>query len=179
MTEYDKLIADMKDEFPKFQVIDKKDSLMMKAINIFLKIITFGQMKTFMTHFTTTVGYRMYVSSRWLLADQVGVVKHERVHMRQMRRHGKIWHALSYLFLWTPCVFAHFRKKYEQEAYEESMRHRATTYGLKHIKGAEYREGIISNFTSAKYFWTWPFRKSIETWYDATVQKISDEIVNG
>jgi len=174
---YEMLIAEMKDEFPKFELIDKKDSAFMKALNIGLKIITFWQMKTFMTQFTTTVGYKVYTPSLWEEKDRVSVLKHERVHMRQMRRDGRVWMWFSYMFLWFPCVFAHFRKKYEQEAYEETLRHRAQTGGMRYLEHPEYRESIISNFTSAKYFWTWPWRKSIEEWYDGCVRKIRLELL--
>jgi hypothetical protein len=95
--------------------------------------------------------------------------------MLQMKRYG-LWFKISYLFLWFPTVFAYFRKKYEQEAYEESLRNDAAANGIEWIEDKAYRERIISYFTSAQYFWTWPFRKSIEQWYDQTVAKIKDEL---
>ena len=172
MSPYDQIIAELKDEFPKFKLVEKKDSLLMKALNIFLKVITFGLMKTFMTNFTTTVGYTIYTPSRWNILDRVGILKHERVHMRQMRRYGRIWFSLSYTFLWFPTVFAYFRKKYEQEAYETSMLHSAQSYGIKYIEDPKYRERMIARFTTAQYFWTWPWRKSLETWFDEALQRV-------
>jgi len=173
---YDKLMAEMKEEFPKFRIVEKKDSFLMKVINVFLKVITFGKMRTFMTRFITTVLYTVYVPPNWDDTDRVGVLKHERVHMRQMRKYGVIWFAFSYLFLWTPAVFARFRRVYEQEAYEESMRHDAADHGIESIEEPAYRNHTINHFTSAQYFWTWPFRKSIEKWYDSTAQRIRLEM---
>jgi hypothetical protein len=170
------LIVEIQKEFPKFEIIKKEDSFLMKAIDIFLKIITLGKMKTFMSDFITTIGYKVYVPSGWELMDKVTILCHERVHMRQANKYGRLWFSFSYLFLWAPTVFAHFRKKYEQEAYEESLRCIAKTGGIKYIEDKLYRENVIAHFTSAEYFWTWPFRKSIETWYDSTVKKIQNEL---
>ena len=173
MSGYERIIAEMLNEFPKFRLVEKKKSFLMKAINVFLLIITFGKMKTFMKSFTTTLGYTVYTPEKWEESfDRIGILKHERVHMRQMREYGRIWFSVSYLFLWFPCVFAYFRKKYEQEAYTETLRHSAKTYGIKYVESTFLRESIISSFTSASYFWTWPFRKSIEAWYDETVNSI-------
>jgi hypothetical protein len=176
MSDYEMLIAEMKDEFPKFELIEKKDSAFMKALDIGLKIITFWQMTTFMTKFTTTVGYKVYTPVDWDQHDRVSVLKHEAVHMRQMRRDGRVWMWFSYMFLWFPCVFAYFRKKYEQEAYEVTIRHRAKESGIRVIEHPEYREMMIKRFTSAQYFWTWPFRKSIEKWYDGVVEQLRLEL---
>jgi hypothetical protein len=176
MTNYERIIAELRSEFPKFKLVEKKNSFLMKVINIFLLVITFGKMKTFMVNFTTTIGYVVYTSTNWKDFDRVGILKHERVHMRQMCQYGWLWFAVSYLFLPLPCGLAYFRKKYEQEAYEETMRHRARKYGIEQIEYPAYRESIISNFTSAMYLWTWPFRKSIETWYDSTTANIRLEL---
>lgn len=176
MDTYDKIIAELKDEFPKFKIIKKSDSTLMKALDIGLKIITFGKMKTFMKNFTTTFLYTIYTPEVWDEIDKVGVLSHERVHMRQLQRYGILWFWFSYMFLWTPCVFAYFRKKYEQEAYEESIRYKAKTRGIKYVESDEYREYIIGNFTSASYFWTWPFRKSIEEWFNTTIDKVRLEM---
>lgn len=170
------LVLELQKEFPKFEIIKKEDSFLMKAIDVFLKVITFGKMKSFMSDFITTIGYKVYVPSGWEEADKVIILSHERIHIRQMNRYGRFWFSFSYLFLWTPTVFAYFRRKYEQEAYEETLRCIAKTGGIQYIEGKLYRESIIEHFTSAQYFWTWPFRKSVEAWYDATVEKIRAEL---
>jgi len=159
--EYNGIVAEMREEFPKFRIVEKKDSKLMKVIDVFLKVITFGLQKTFMTNFITTVLYTVYTPPGWDDMDRVGVLKHERRHMRDMRRVGVVWFAFSYLFLWTPAVFARFRRNYEQAAYEESMRHRAAKHGIAAIEDAIYREETIKHFTSASYFWTWQFGSSI------------------
>lgn len=181
--EYAKIIAELKAEFPEFRLLPKSESTLMKVLDIGLKIITFWQMTTFMTNFTTTFGFDAYVPSLWDQMDKVGILKHERRHFRQMDKGGKfwgklwrIWYGFIYLFAFFPCGLAYYRKKYEQDAYEETLRHKAQTRGINFIERPEYKEIIISHFTSAKYFWTWPFRKSIEEWYDTTVKNLRLEM---
>lgn len=174
MTE-DTFILALKKEFPKFRLVEKKNSLLMKVINIFLRVITFGKMNTFMSDFTTTIGYAVYTPTNWDTFDRVGVLRHERIHMQQKERYG-LWFSISYLFLWLPIGLAYFRMRYEQEAYEESMRYVSRKFGIEVIESEEYRKNTIKHFTSAEYFWTWLFKKSIEQWYDDTVKCLRLEI---
>ncbi len=70
-----------------------------------------------------------------------------------------------------PGGLAYFRKKFEMEAYEESLRTLHKYLGIKAFTPA-LKEFYISQFTSANYFWMWPFRKNLEAWYDGVVAKI-------
>jgi len=177
MTEYEKLLVELIAEFPKFKIVRKSDSLLMKMADVFLKVITFGKMSTFMTSAITTNGYTVYVPDGWDITLNIGALLHERVHMRQLRDHGAILFRLLYLLLWFPTVFAYYRRKYEQEAYEETMRYDAERHGVSTLADPRYRENMILHFTSAQYFWTWPFRKSIEEWYDSTAARLRLEVV--
>lgn len=176
--EYEKLIVDTKQEFPGFEIIEKKDSTLMKVIDACLKIITFGQMKLFMTGFVTTLGQKVYVPDVWkdyLLASKVEVLRHEIVHMRQAKKYGRVLFSILYLLVPFPTGVAYFRKKFEQEAYEESLRAMYVWRGAKVLDSKDVRERILSNFTSASYFWMWPFRKDLDAWYDSIVEKIKKE----
>lgn len=170
----DKILVETKIEFPDFEIIEKKDSTLMKVIDVCLKIITLGRMNKFMTGFITTLGQKVYVTDFWKqgsLIGQVEILRHERVHMRQARRYGRFLFSFLYLMVPLPAGIAYFRKKFEQEAYEESMRALHEYLG----EGAfvhHNREAIITQFISANYFWMWPFRKNVEEWYDATTKKI-------
>ncbi len=87
--ELDKILAETKIEVPDFEIIEKKDSTLMKVIDVCLKIITFGQMNMFMTGFITTLGQKVYVTDFWKqgsLIGQASILRHERVHMRQAKR---------------------------------------------------------------------------------------------
>lgn len=168
------LIADITAEYPKFKLRPKGSSYFMRAIDCLLWFITFGRMKSFMSSFTTTIGYTVYTPTAWgdwSERSRVAILRHERVHMRQRKEKGAFWFSASYLLLPFPVLWAYYRMKYEMEAYEESMR------VLWEYKGAEAfddtrRAAMIGHFTSAEYFWMWPWRKRIERWYDGVVKRI-------
>lgn len=165
-----RLLADIKYDFPDFKLRKKSESGFMKLINVCLKIITFGQMKTFMTNFTTTIGYTVYVSLSWDDLTDINkmiVLRHERIHMQQRNKYGPLMFSFLYLFFPLPCIFAYFRMKFETEAYAETIKATAelTEIGTTLVQSKEYKERIIGNFTKASYFWTWPFQTSLEAWY--------------
>ena len=90
---YDKLLDEIKTEFPDFKLMKKKDSKLMNAIDGFLKVITFGQMMNFMESFVTTIGNTVYVPSAWdskSPSAKAITMRHERVHMRQSKIMGRL-----------------------------------------------------------------------------------------
>lgn len=179
--DYGVLQDEVKAEFSDFRVLNKSDSWLMKTIDIALKVITFGQMKKFMTGFITTMGSTVYVPDGWSskpVESRMGVLRHERVHMRQARRHGRFLFSAMYLLLPLPAVFASCRRKFEQEAYEESLRALQEYYGDAVLKNPGIRTAMIEHFTSAEYFWTWPWKKSIGQWYDDTVARLLSKTVS-
>jgi len=181
MDAYEKAIVDATLEFPKFRIVAKSDSSLMRVIDFLLKVITFWKMTEFMYCFTTTLGYTVYTSTSWdqrSEASRITTLKHELVHMRQMERYGRILFSLAFLLFWLPIGLAYFRKKFEQEAYEESMRWRLKFFGIHNIENPDYKESIVCHFLSAEYVWTWPFRSSIEKWFDATVEKLKAEALD-
>ena len=173
--DYEKLLAETKAEFPDFEIIQKKDSFLMKLIDVCLKIITLGQMSKFMTGFITTLGVKVYVHDSWQdnsIASKSEIIRHERVHMRQAKKYGRFLFSFLYLLFPLPGGLAYFRKKFEQEAYEESIRTIYKYHGERAVSSTQLKEFILSQFTTANYFWMWPFRGNLEKWYDATVEKI-------
>lgn len=169
------LLDELKAEYPKFQLKSKSSSTFMKLLHWGLLIITFGQMKTFMTRFTTTVGYTIYTPAAWEgWSEKVKmlILRHERVHMAQRKRLG--WRfGVAYLFLPFPVVWAYYRMKYEMEAYEVTVRAKWEYFGRRGFT-SEAREAMIKRFTGPQYFWTWPWRKRVEKWYDDMVSRYVD-----
>lgn len=175
MNAYDLLLLELRKDFPKFKLVAKADSGFMKFLHVCLLIITFGQMKTFMDKFTTTIGYTVYTPSIWEQRSEkvrMLILRHERVHMEQKRRHG-FWFTISYLLFPLPCVWAYCRMKYEMEAYEVTIQVKWEYFGRRGFT-PEAREAMISRFTGPSYFWTWPWRKRIEEWYDELVSRFVD-----
>ena len=171
----------LKEEFPKFKIRLKSSSMLMKVLNVLLKIITLGQMKTFMTQFTTVVSYTMYVTDSWSSRSEISrmlTLRHERIHFRQRKKYGAFFFTVLYTLLPFPIGLAYFRMKFEREAYEETMRallELQPRSALKTLKSHVFRDRMVGHFTKAEYFWMWPFRKSLERWYDETVARLEKE----
>ena len=176
----DELLQEIKSEFPTFKMVRKADSLMMKIINVFLKVITLGRASSFMDGFITTIGYTVYTNTDWDKMEELGkliVIRHERVHMRQARKFTRPLFSFLYVFVFCPMILAYFRYKFEREAYEESMRALVEYRGTAAILTPKYREWIISQFIGASYGYTWPFRSSVEKWFQETSDRVVSEYV--
>lgn len=176
MTDLDVVMMQLVQEFPKFKIVRKDASLLMKVIDVFLRVITFGKMNEFMHKFITTVGYTVYAPSDWGVfqpAQRAVILRHERVHMRQRAKYGMLLFTLLYLFTPLPIGLSYFRAKFEMEAYAETLRAMCELYitGVGIIQSSSFRKSTIEHFMSAEYFWMWPFRKSVERWYDAAAKK--------
>lgn len=172
---YEALITEIKEEFPDFRIEKKSESQLMVIIDALLRIITFGQMRMFMDKFITTLGNTIYVSTEWdngSIPNKMSILRHERVHMRQARKYGRFLFSFLYL-AGLPAGLAYFRKKFEQEAYEESLRAYHEYYG-KEVFTEDLKDSIVRHFTSSEYFWMWPWKKDVENWYDKIVSKIND-----
>ena len=162
------LIADIRKEFPKFELIPKHESRFMKLLNVLLLIITFGQQRRFMSDFTTTIGYRVYIPEGWTerpWQSRAEILRHERVHMRQRQKWGSIGFSIMYLLLPVPVLWANWRTRFEMAAYEESMRARVEYYGPSVLDGKETKDWFVRQFTGPNYFWMWVGRKRIERWF--------------
>lgn len=170
-TEYARVVSATLDEFPRFKIVRKQDSWFMKVLNTLLLVVTAGQMRIFMTKFVTTIGSVMWVPegwNDWSPFARAAVLRHERVHLRQQRRLGMPLYVLMYLLFPLPIGLAWGRAQLEKEAYAESIRAYHEYWGQGFFTD-DVRELMIRYFTSAEYGWMWPFRRSIEKWYDRTV----------
>jgi len=173
---FEALVTEVKEEFPNFYIEKKSDSTVMKFIDGFLKTVTLGNMNLFMTSFITTLGTTVYVPdgwNKWSVASRLEILRHERVHMRQAKKYGRILFSLAYLLFPLPFGCAYFRTKFEKEAYEESLRALYEYHGPD-VFSVELKNSFVRHFTTSEYLWMWPWKSSIETWYDSTVEKIKN-----
>jgi hypothetical protein len=128
-----------------------------------------------MTDFITTIGYTVYVPDSWLSGGDEGrimVLRHERVHMRQRRKYTMPLFTFLYLVPFFPLGLAYFRARFEWEAYTESMQASVDYHGKVILRLAAYKENMVQHFISGQYGWMWPFRKTVEGWYDEAARKI-------
>ena len=115
--ELDVVLRRIEAEFPEFRVVSKRNSCVMRGIDVALRVLTFGAMATFMTEFVTTIGTTVYVPDKWDSRSPLSravVFRHEAVHMRQVRRLGFLVFAVLYLLWPLPFVFATGRRNLEE-----------------------------------------------------------------
>ncbi len=175
---YEQLVAEIQHEFPRFRLIRKDRSPLSRWIHRALVVLTFGQMRDYLGSYHTTLGARVYVTPDWDQKDftrRYVTLRHERIHLRQFRRYGLVGMALLYLLVPLPLGAAYFRARLEQEAYADTLRASAEVYGLEHILAPAFRAHIVGQFLGPSYGWMWPFRRSVESWYDCQVERLRAE----
>lgn len=174
----ERFLEELRAEFPRFRVIDKRTSPLSKIIDVALKILTLGGQRHYLTRYYTVLGDRLYVPDGWRSVDPVDAVitlRHERIHLRQRRRYTLPGMALIYLLWPLPLGLAYGRARIEWEAYTETLRATYELRGEEALRSKALRKRIVEQFTSAAYGWMWPFRASVERWYDDAVEAIAAE----
>lgn len=175
----DALLAEIRAEFPAFRIVAKQGDRLSILIDRLLRFLTLGGQKSYLTHYHTVLGSRLYVPATWERLDDLGrtiLLRHERVHLRQRRRYGFLPMALLYLFPVFPLGLALGRARLEWEAYTETLRATAELLGLDAARSPQLREHILARFTGPDYGWMWPFPRQVGRWYDAALSKIAEEL---
>ena len=166
---YDALVEGLRAEIPGFRIVRKDRSTLHRMIHVALIGLTLGRMRSYLDSFQTTIRKTVYVTADWddWSADRRYVtLRHEAVHLRQFRRYTLPGMALLYVLLPLPMGLAWFRAYFEKEAYAESIRAAAEVWGRDYPHRPEYRAHVIDQFMGPSYGWMWPFRRSLERWYD-------------
>lgn len=170
------MLAELRAEFPRFAIVAKRGSVLSRAIDIALRIVTLGGQRHFMTRYHTVIGDTLYVPDAWPSmtdVDRVILLRHERVHLRQRRRWTLPGMALLYLLPILPLGLAWGRARIEWEAYEETLRATAELRGIEAARSPELRREIVARFVGPDYGWMWPFPRAVERWYDAALDRIA------
>ena len=176
MSRYDELVRALGAEIPGFRIVRKDHSRLQKLIHWSLVVVTFGGMRSYLDCYQTTIGRTVYVTADWDERDELEryvTLRHEAVHLRQFRRFTLPGMALLYVLLPLPLGLAWFRARLEQEAYAESIRAAAEVWGPACPCQPAFRERIISQFLGPSYGWMWPFRRSLERWYDRVLAEVA------
>ena len=166
------LLREIEGEFPSFAIRKKRESGLQKAIDVALKIVTFGGQRVYLTRYHTVLFGKLWVPDAWDEMsddDKYILLRHERVHLRQRKRMGDVVMAFVYLVPFFPLFFAYGRARMEWEAYVETIRATVEVKGV--AAASELREGIVSRFTGPDYGWMWPFPKTINRWFDEAIDE--------
>jgi hypothetical protein len=171
-----RFIETIRDEFPTFRIVPKHGHSLSRAIDLALKVLTFGGQRSYLTRYHTVIGNTLYVPPTWEQmsdVDRVILLRHERVHLRQRRRYGSFLMTFLYLIPFFPLGLAYGRARIEWEAYEETLRATAELRGWEAACSPQLRAHIVARFTGPDYGWMWPFERSVQGWYDRALGGLS------
>jgi len=176
---YAALVRELQAEFPRLRLVKKRTSRGQRAIHLGLMVVTFGGMRGYLDDYQTTIGRTIYLTDDWDdrdPRDRYCTLRHEAVHLRQFRRYTLPGMAIMYLLLPLPLGLAWFRARLEWEAYAESIRAAADVWGPGAPAATLYRAHVIDQFTGPAYGWMWPFRRTLERWYDDVLASLPTSI---
>jgi hypothetical protein len=171
-----RLLADIEREFPGFGIRRKRESAFQIAIAVALGLVTFGGQRHYLSKYHTVLFGMLYVPDAWDTMDDAAryvLLRHERVHLRQRQRMGDLVMALVYLFPFFPVGLAWGRARIEWEAYIETIRATAETYGIAAARALE--DEIVRRYVSADYAWMWPFPATVRGWFHEVLADIEAE----
>ncbi len=170
---HEALLRDIQAEFPSFAIVPKRDSRLQRFLHHVLKVVTLGGQRVYLTRYHTAMFGKLWVPDAWTSLgdeDRYILLRHERVHLRQRARWGEVGMAFLYLVPFLPLFLAYGRARIEWEAYAETLR---ATAELRGADAAEaLREHVVGRFVSGDYGWMWPFRRSVEGWYEEVMTEI-------
>lgn len=155
---YTALCEEIKAEFPKFSVVKKGNSWVMRFLSH-----VFGP--AFLTNYTTTIVNTVHVPDGWDAWDEAtkcAVLRHERVHMRQSRKLTYPVFAFLYLFVFFPLGLSYCRARFEMEAYAESL----AAFKDYNVSYTDKKAWLVGQFTGPAYGYMWPFPKTVSAWFD-------------
>jgi hypothetical protein len=170
------LVASMREEFPSFDVRPKRGAPLQHAIHWALAAVTLGGQRAYLTRYHTVLFGTLWVPDTWDAmndADRFILLRHERVHLRQRARMGDARMAFVYLVPIFPLGLAWGRARIEWEAYEETILATAEVHGR--AAAASLKDEIVRRFTSADYGWMWPYRATVERWFDEALSRLPPE----
>lgn len=203
-----RIIEVIQEDFPTFHIKEKKDVWHQRMLGYLMFWMWRWQKgadgkrrwsSTFMTDFTTTVGFGVYVSDIKILTRRRywWTIAHEFLHMCDMVRFMSIPYSLAYLFpqclaplsilaigsIWIPAmkwflVFLIFglpwpspgRMYLEWRGYTMTL---ACRYWETGSVGHEALPAIVNSFTGSDYYFMWPFKNHITAKFQESLRRIA------
>ena len=182
-------VAHIRSLLPKYRILRKKDSTLMKILNVLLFFVP-----NFMTRFTTTVASTVYLTDNLMNEDSdavISILAHEAQHVYDKNRITAVPYTLMYLapqilvlcsllsilaiwfsnaWLWSLLSLVLLapipspgRMWVERRGYLMSLACHSWLRG--EATGFRYINSYVKQFTAKNYYFMWPFGKSLETWF--------------
>ena len=170
----DALLAEIRAEFPSFELRYKRESPLQRAIHAALVVLTLGGQRVYLSGYYTAMLGTLWVPDAWDRLpdlDRYVLLRHERVHLRQRRRWGDVGMTFLYLVPFFPLFLAYGRARIEWEAYTETLRATAEVYGLPAAEALRSR--IVGRFVGGDYGFMWPFPRTVHRWFDEAIARIA------
>jgi hypothetical protein len=177
----DALLDDLSRRPRPVRIVKKGASWHQRGAAAFLKVVTLGGQRTYLTHYVTTLGHTIYVPDdfdEWPPTRAWQVLRHELIHVSQFDRYGWILMILLYGLLPLPLGLAYFRARLEWEAYTETLRAVAESEGLDAARSAALEDEIVRRFTGPDYAWMWPFPAAVRRWIAAALRDIERDLAH-
>jgi hypothetical protein len=179
MTRHERLLEDIRGEFPRFAIREKRTSALQRAIAVALAVITLGGQRHYLTRYHTVLFGKLYVPDGWAHMDDDAryiLLRHERIHLRQRRRMGDAAMAFVYLVPFFPLFLAYGRARIEWEAYVETIRATAEVHGLHAARALE--DDIVRRYVGPDYGWMWPFPRAVRRWFAEVIADLEAEAMS-
>lgn len=161
---YAAYVAELRARWPRLRIIAKADSRFQRLIGLVLQGLTCGGQRTYMTHYVTTLGARIYLPTGWderSAGSRYCTLRHEAVHVAQFRRWTWPLMVLLYLLLPLPVGLAGGRAWLEWEGYRETLTATWQVYGPAAARDPDLADAIVARFTGPDYGWMWLRGKTI------------------
>jgi hypothetical protein len=174
----ERLLAEVRQEFPAFRLVPKHHDPLSHAIDLALKLVTLGAQRRYLTHYHTVIGYTLYLPPVWSQMSDVArviLLRHERVHLRQRRRYGFVLFAFLYLIPFLPLGLAYGRARLEWEAYRETLRATVELEGVSSLADGRLQAEIVRRFVGGDYGWMWPFPRRVRGWIDRALSEFGSD----
>lgn len=188
----DAFVVHIQTLLPKYRIVRKKDSTLMKILNVLLFFVP-----NFMAHFTTTIGSTVYLTDDLLEADSdlvIPILAHEAQHVYdkpymlfylfpQVLAVGALLSVLAIWFsnawLWSLTLLALLaplpapgRMWIERRGYLASL----ACYNWLYSEAMAFSaiNVVVKQFTSKNYFFMWPFKQSLKKWFTKNLTLVTE-----
>lgn len=179
---YERFVAALATRPTPVAIVRKASARHQRAIDVALRLLSFGGQDRYLTDYVTTLGHVIYVPEGWESREagaKLAVLRHELVHVAQFERYGTIGMSILYGLLPFPIGLAYGRARLELEAYVETIRATAEIDGIEAATSDALREFVVERFVGPDYLFMWPFRAAVDRWVRTEQSRVREAFAGG